>query len=283
MKSKKPRIIAIIGGTGKMGQMFAREFKKQKYNVIISGRSTKITPKDAALKADVVIVTVPIRNTEETIREILPYVRGTALLTDFTSVKVKPCQWMKGANCEVIGGHPVFGPLKNINGQNFVLCPVRGSSYVEWYKGVLKKMGLNVLLMATEEHDKAMAVVQCLNHISNIAFGTALKALNFNLDNKLVSPNFELRLYPVGRMLAQDEKMYGDIETENHYSKEAAKAYLDIVSAVKVMIDNNDKSSIENLIVEARNYFGGLSGEAMELTSKILEGMNKYKNKKGKK
>ncbi len=280
----KPKTISIIGGTGKMGQMFAKNFKKQGYKVIISGRTTKINHKEAALKGDVVIITVPIRNTLEVIKEISPYVKGTALLTDFTSVKVNPCNWMNQfSSCEVIGGHPVFGPLKNIKGQNFVLCPTRGNNYLDWYKKALKKMGLNVLIMKPEEHDKSMAVVQCLNHLSNISFATALKALNFNLSNELVSPNFELRLYSVGRMLSQDEQMYSDIETENPFSKEAAQAYFDIVSVMKTFIETNNKSSIENLILEARNYFGSLSEESKELTSKILENLHKYKNNKKRK
>jgi prephenate dehydrogenase len=279
----KPEVIAIIGGTGKMGKMFKKLFEKQRYKVIVAGRETKISPKEAVSQADVIIISVPIRNTEETIKEISPYIKGTSLLTDFISVKVNPCKWMLNANCEVIGGHPVFGPLKNVNGQNFVLCPARGSRYLEWYKKTLKKMGLNVLIMSPDEHDKSMAIIQCLNHLSNIAFATSLKALNFNLSNNLVSPNFELRLYPVGRMLSQSEEMYADIETENPYSKEAAKAYFDVVSIMKTMIENKDKSSIENLIREARGYFGDLSKESLELTTKILEGMHKYKNKTWKK
>lgn len=278
-----PEVIAIVGGTGKMGKMFSKSFKKLGYEVLISARGTKLSIKEAVSSADVIIISVPIRSTEKTIQEVAKYIKPSALLTDFTSVKVNPCKWMSKANCEVIGGHPVFGPLKNINGQNFVLCPIKGNSYIDWYKETLNDLGLNVLIMTPEEHDKQMSVIQCLNHLSNIAFAKTLKELNFNLASNLVSPNFELRLYPVGRMLAQSEEMYADIETENPYSKEAASAYLNTLEKLKKMIENNDKKGIEDTIKEGRSYFGNLSQESLELTSKILEGMHKYKNKKEKK
>lgn len=279
----KPEIIAIIGGTGKMGQMFAKSFKKLGYEVLISARGTKLSVKEVASSADVVIISVPIRATEKTIEEVAKYIKPSSLLTDFTSVKVNPCKWMSKAGCEVIGGHPVFGPLKNLKGQNFVLCPVKGNSYLDWFKSTLEEIGLNPIIMTPEEHDKQMSVIQCLNHLSNIAFAKSLKELNFDLASNLVSPNFELRLYPVGRMLAQSEEMYADIETENPYSKDAASVYLKTITELKEMIENNDKKGIEDVIKEGRAYFGDLSQDSLALTSNILEGMHKYKNKKEKK
>ena len=82
-----PKIIAIIGGKGKMGRRFSSIFEKEGYEVIVSDLETDITNKDAASKADVVIVSVPIRKTIDVIKEIGPSVREGALITDFTSVK----------------------------------------------------------------------------------------------------------------------------------------------------------------------------------------------------
>ena len=241
----KPLTISIIGGTGKMGQLFKKAFSKQGHKVIISGRKTKINHKEAAIKGDIVIVSVPIRETKQVLDEIIPYIRASALLTDFTSVKVSPCTWMHSSNSNIVGGHPVFGPLKSPNdmkGQNFVLCPIKGN--FNEYKSLLESLGLNVLVMKPEEHDKQMAIIQCLNQLSNIAFGDSLKQLKFNLDNPLTSPNFQLRLYPVGRVLSQSEEMWADIETENPFSKEVAKVFQESTNKMKKMIENNDKQAI---------------------------------------
>lgn len=274
----KPLTISIIGGTGKMGQLFKKAFSKQGHKVIISGRKTKINNKEAAKNGDIVIVSVPIRETKAILDEIIPYLRPSALLTDFTSVKVSPCNWMKNANSNVIGGHPVFGPLKSpkdMKGQNFVLCPIKGN--FNEYKSLLENLGLNVIMMKPEEHDKEMAVIQCLNQLSNIAFGDSLKKLNFNLNNPLTSPNFQLRLYPIGRVLSQSEEMWADIETENPFSKDVAKVFQESINKMKNLIDNNDKQGMENLIKDTRVYFSPLEKDSKDLTEKMLKAIRKNK------
>jgi len=92
---EKPKTIAIIGGTGKIGGMFAKAFKEKGYEVIIASRETEISMEDAAARGDVVIVSIPIRNTKEVIEKISGNLKKDALLTDFTSVKVMPCKVME--------------------------------------------------------------------------------------------------------------------------------------------------------------------------------------------
>ncbi|MGB8821065.1 MAG: prephenate dehydrogenase/arogenate dehydrogenase family protein, partial [Methanoregula sp.] len=52
----------IIGGTGKMGKLFAPVFERAGYEMIVSGRSTAVTNADIAETCDLVIVSVPIRD-----------------------------------------------------------------------------------------------------------------------------------------------------------------------------------------------------------------------------
>jgi len=122
---EKPKTIAIIGGTGKIGGMFAKAFKEKGYEVIIASRETEISMEDAAARGDVVIVSIPIRNTKEVIEKISGNLKKDALLTDFTSVKVMPCKVMeKSFKGEVIGGHPVFGPFTGFKGLVLMLFVV---------------------------------------------------------------------------------------------------------------------------------------------------------------
>lgn len=55
LKKKEKPIIAIIGGTGKMGSLFAKALAQKGYEVLISGRNTTLTPIEAAKKADILI------------------------------------------------------------------------------------------------------------------------------------------------------------------------------------------------------------------------------------
>ncbi len=55
------KLIGIIGGKGQMGKYFADFFKKNGYKVIISDCKTKLSNIELAAKADVVVISVPIR------------------------------------------------------------------------------------------------------------------------------------------------------------------------------------------------------------------------------
>jgi prephenate dehydrogenase len=175
---------------------------------------------------------------------------------------------------EVTGGHPVFGPVDSFEGKRFVLCKAREGNYYGWYKGFLEELGCKVFEMGADEHDRIMAIVQCMNHFSNFSTGYAMEKTGLNLKeiDKLASPNYNLRLYPIGRVLMQDASLYSDILTENPYSKEFNRKFVEASNELLEAIENNDKEKIESIIAKTKNYFGELSEKSLEITNKILSG-----------
>lgn len=101
----------------------------------------------AVPESDIVIVSVPINVTEETIAEFAPKMKAGSLLMDFTSIKVKPVEAMKKfapSDVEILGTHPMFGPtIPTIRGQTVILVPVKGRSE-KWFpvmRELLRKGG----------------------------------------------------------------------------------------------------------------------------------------------
>ncbi len=135
--------IAVIGGSGEFGRLFAAQFKEEGHEVTITGRDVrkgKNVAKEldvafsndnvtAAKESDVVMISVYIENTLDVIEEVAPHVRSGCLLMDVTSVKEEPCEAMKkfaGKDVEIMGTHPMFGPrVTSIEGLTFILTPVR--------------------------------------------------------------------------------------------------------------------------------------------------------------
>jgi prephenate dehydrogenase len=276
----KPKIISIIGGKGQMGFLFAEAFLNSDCHVLISDLDTDLTNKEVASKGDIVIISVPIRETEKVIQEVAPYLKESAMLTDFTSIKVNPLKIMeKSFNGEIIGGHPLFGPTGGFDNQNFILCPYRQGIYYEWYKNFLKSLGLNIIELTPEEHDKNMAVIQCLIHFSNLALANTLKELNYDLDfaKKLSSPVYLLRIYTMGRILAQDERLYSDIQIDNPYSEEMAKIYQKNVSDLLKDISEKSKIHFEKKFSDSREYFGETCIESLHMTDKLIKELKKNK------
>jgi len=148
--SEKTKVL-ILGGTGEMGQWFTRFFKERGYEVTVWGKGGKVevarklnVPFASDLEAaipenDIVIVSVPINATEETIEEVAPKMKAGSLLMDFTSTKVKPVEAMQRfapAGIEILGTHPMFGPtIPTIRGQTVILVPVKGRSE-KWFPGI---------------------------------------------------------------------------------------------------------------------------------------------------
>lgn len=268
------KTISIIGGTGQLGSVFAEAFRNSGYNVIIASRSTEIKIEEAASKGDLVIVCVPIRVTQEIIEKISPYVRKDALLSDFTSVKVMPSNVMKKFfNGNIIACHPLFGPGVSLNNQKIVFCPIKGKEFVNEYKDLLTNIGLEVIEMTPKEHDKEMAIIQSMNHFSNIVFADSLKKENFNLKSKLATPAFKLKRALIGRMLSQDSSLYPDILVYNPYSKKFIKNYIKSANELKKLVSRKEKENIEKKVVELQSYFGSIAEESRDLTNKIINSL----------
>lgn len=131
--------VAIIGGSGKMGRWFASFLLKDGKEVIITGRNKRklleakqqlgvevASNVEAVKSADAVLISVPIDNFEEVVKQVSPYTRPEQVIIDITSIKVFPVETMHKhiKTGLVLGTHPVFGPgARSIANQNFVLTP----------------------------------------------------------------------------------------------------------------------------------------------------------------
>ncbi|MFH1055864.1 MAG: prephenate dehydrogenase/arogenate dehydrogenase family protein [Candidatus Altiarchaeota archaeon] len=286
--------VALIGGEGSMGRLFARLFKDEGYAVTISGpderrgrrvaRELKVRyAKDnvAAVKdADVVVITVPIAVTAEVIREIAPHVKAGALLMDLTSVKELPCELMAKharAGVEVLGTHPVFSPrVGSISGQTIVLTPVRKGKWSGRLKAMFRRNGVSVVESTPKEHDEVMAVVQGMTHLAYISVGKTIKDLNFDVEKsrKFSSPIYQLMLDMVGRIIGQDPELYAGIQLHNRSVTKVHKAYGNAVRKLSDAIEEGRGSDFVSMMSEAAIHFGDIKG-AMERSDKAIGRMRK--------
>jgi len=275
MKNKPKVTIGIIGGTGQMGQWFKRFFQKNGCKVVIAGRKTKLKPEECAATCDVVVITVPIDATIDTIKKIGPHVRKDALFMDLTSLKQGPVKAMlKYSKSEVIGTHPVFGPsVKSIRDQTMVLCPARGKKWLPWLKKMLEKNRAKVKISTTLKHDKMMSVIQGVMHFGSISICHALKELGVDImeSQEFSSPIYKLRMDMVGRILNQDPKLYADIEISNPETKRAINAYLKNAKQLFKIIKKKDTNKFIKYFEEASRYLGSFKKEAEEYSNYLIE------------
>lgn len=271
--------VGIIGGTGKMGQFFKKFFEQNNCKVIISSRKTNLKPEDCAKQSDVVLVSVPIESTVETIKKISHHVNKGSLLMDTTSIKTEPVEAMlRYSKCEVIGMHPLFGPnISSLKHQTVVLCPARTKKWIKWTKNIFEKNYANVKISTPQKHDEMMSVIQCLNHFSTLSVAYAMKSLGTKIGESLEysSPVYKLRMAMVGRILNQNPELYAGIEMRNRKSAKAIKAYADSVKSLQKIIKEKDTKKFFEYFNDCAEFFGNFKKEAEEMSDYLIEQMVK--------
>ena len=271
----EPKTVAIIGGEGGMGSCMAQLFSDLGHAVMVADVDTELRPVDAASVADVVVISVPIRVTDEVIRTVGPRVRKDALLMDVTSLKEAPLAAMlESTEASVVGTHPMFGPgVHTLQGQRVVVCKGRGDAWHRWLVQMLGARGLVLTDATAEEHDRMMAIVQVLNHFQSQVLGVALSRLGIPIERSLAftSPAYLLEAYVTARHFAQSADLYGAIEMLNPGTHRVTTIFRDAAHELAELLETKDQARFGKLFSEVRSFFGGFTEEAQEQSSFLID------------
>lgn len=253
-------IVGIIGGTRGMGHWFAGLLSKEGCAVHVSGRKTTLTAKEIAKTCDVVVIAVPISATAEVIKLVGPLLTKDKLFMDLTSLKKEPVALMLGSSpAEVIGCHPLFGPtLKEISGQNVILCPARGTRWLSWLKRIFKKNKLVVLESTPEKHDQMMTIIQALNHLNTLSLGMALAATGIPLTeiNQFSTPIFQAKLDIIKKVFTESPELYADIITRNPDTVKMLNIYEKAIADIGKIIKSGDETKFKEVLnITAKKLF----------------------------
>lgn len=175
-REKKMRI--SIFGFGEFGQLITKYLVKYadiyvydrnqaKTELIKSLGGNPVNLEDAA-SCEVIIVATTLDALESTLLDISPLVKPGTLVADVTSVKIKPAEMMMRIlpkNVQILATHPLFGNVSatgpTLEGHKIVVDPLRVENMDEIEK-FLHKLGLDVIHLSCDEHDKEMAWVHAL-------------------------------------------------------------------------------------------------------------------------
>ncbi len=287
--------IAIIGGSGKMGRWFANFLLKDGKEVIITGRNQKklleakqqlgvevASNMEAVKSADAVLLSVPIDNFEEVVKQISAYTHSGQAIIDITSIKVFPVATMHKhiKTGVVLGIHPMFGPgAKSIANQNFVLTPTNDeeTALAQKINKYLATRGARATMMAPNEHDEMMAVILGLSHF--IAIASADTLVNFDKLKQMGAiggSTFKVLLTLAGSVVSEDPEFYASLQmslpnmTEiEHLFQRSSKAWADLVKAKDRQGFVKRMNILKNRLEKAHPGFR----KAYENMYKLVEGL----------
>jgi prephenate dehydrogenase len=245
--------IGIIGGTGGIGRWFADCFRKAGYRVHVKGRREGFSLSELAARCRIVIVSVPIAATPEVIRQVGPLLPEDSLLMDFTSLKEEPLREMLAATrAEVIGCHPLFGPdCPSLKGQNIILCPGRGKTWLAWLEAFFAKGGARITLTSPKEHDRMMSLVQGLTHLETLLMGLTLG--DFGAEPAAIeafsTPVFRTKRAIVEKVFASPD-LYAGLLAGNRSMPAIVQTYETHLARLKTLLLNHDAEGLAALLKE---------------------------------
>ncbi len=252
--------IAIVGGSGRMGQWFARFFREDSHEVLIIGRSegklheiqrridvTVSTDIAEVQHADLIVVSVPPDAFEPVVRQLAQHTRPEQVIVDVTSVKAEPVAVMHRhiKAGKILGTHPVFGPgARYMKNHNFVLTPTNEgeTALAHHVREYLEGKGARVALMTPEEHDEVMTVVLGLAHfIAIVSADTLLDNSRFQQTKDIGGTTYKLLRTLVESVVSEDPELYASLQMSFPGIQEAESRFLANVETWAALVRNRDR------------------------------------------
>lgn len=223
-----PSKVVIVGHTGRMGAMLLETAKAAGLNA--SGVDLPLADKDLALAcagADLALICVPALHLPEVARKLTLHLDPGAILADITSVKERPLRQMEEIwPGQVVGTHPLFGPCHELDADLPVaITPGKRTSRetLEKIGAFFNALGFRVFETTADKHDQAMARIQNMNFITNLAYFAALAGQKELLP--YLTPSFERRKNAAAKMLTEDGEMFAGLFEANPHSHEAVREF----------------------------------------------------------
>src|SRR3989338_8352976 len=320
------KTITIVG-VGLIGGSFARVCKNKKLadRIIGFGRDEKnlkravelnvidsysLNLRDAVSNSDFIILATPVFSIIKIAREMMPYLKKGAIVTDAGSVKgeiVREIDEILSKEIFFVGAHPIAGTEKSgveasfvelFEGHRCVITPTDKTNSValEKAKEIWSETGSEVIMMDADKHDRYLAAVSHLPHAVAYALVNAVGGLDEKEKGVLSFSAGGFRDFT--RIAASHPAMWRDIFSMNKKNVvEMINLFQSTLEDIKEAISNNDgkkmekefekakeiKSKISNLQSSIFNLqsliiaIDGPAGSGKSTVAKILAKRFKYK------
>ncbi len=215
----------------------------------------KATYDDLSL-ADVVIVSIPVNALVEELPKILNIVNSDAVVFDAGSTKFNICMAVENhpkrknfLACHPISGTEFSGPSAAIEGlfkgKTNIICEVEKTAFriQERALTIFQQLGMRIRYMNPEAHDKHIAYVSHLSHISSFMLGKTVidKERNESDIFDMAGSGFESTV----RLAKSSPAMWTPIFEQNKDNViETLEEYIHNLEAFKEMLKNDDYDSI---------------------------------------
>ena len=220
---------------------------------------------EAVSDSDLVMLGVPLGAMQAVLKEMQPYLKTSAIITDVGSAKVSVIEAVKAAFGVIppnfVAGHPIAGKEKSgvtaatadlFVEHRVILTPTKETNpqSLETVKHLWEALDACVMTMEPEYHDEVLAATSHLPHL--LAF-SLVDMLNEHHELGNVFQYTAGGFRDFTRIASSDAVMWRDISVSN--SKAIAKwlkNYQQALSELIVKVENQDSDALYDLFEDAR-------------------------------
>ena len=269
--------ITIIG-LGLIGGSIAKDLKAQ-LNVRVRGVDVlsdhgdqalqlglvhEVSSLDAGLRgADMVILAMPVDQIEKILPYILDHTESGATIIDTGSTKSAICSSIAGHRDRhrYVAAHPLAGTeysgpsaaLRGLfMGKKNIICEPEKSSLqaLETALSLFESLGMNTVFMPAEEHDKHLAYVSHLSHVSSFMLG--LTVLDIEKDEKQIFQLAGTGFASTVRLAKSNPKTWSAIFGKNQkYVLEALNSYIAHLENFRNHLASGNLAAAEKLMANS--------------------------------
>jgi prephenate dehydrogenase len=261
----------FVIGVGLIGGSFALDVKSVINDVRIFGidisedhlneaKAIGIIDEKAAMddlpKADLVMLAIPVDKTLQLLPSVLDKIKDDAIVVDAGSTKFDICKLVENhpKRRNFLAAHPIAGtefsgPKAAFQGlykdKTNIICEVEKTAFKlqEQALQLFQKMGMRIRYMNPEAHDKHIAYVSHLSHISSFMLGKTVidKEQNERDIFDMAGSGFESTV----RLAKSSPAMWTPIFKQNKNNVlETLEEYIQNLNQFKTFIENDDFESV---------------------------------------
>ncbi len=270
-----------IVGLGLMGGSLALALKENKLSTKIIGVDTNSLNSEEALQlnlvdeikelneaislADIIIVATPVVAAMKIISKILDTISDHQVVVDLGSTKKELCacfnKHTKRKN--YVAAHPIagtensgpkFADINLYKNKKVVVCEKNLSSDNALALAIemFNKIGMSTVFMTPEDHDKHLAYISHLSHISSFALG--LTVLDLEKDDKNIFNLAGSGFSSTARLAKSSPEMWNAIIVQNKENVlPALDGYIEHLNDFRQDIINNNEENLTRKMLEANN------------------------------
>lgn len=261
--------VHVIGGHGRMGQWLTRFFESQGHHMSVTDptegpfSALECPVSDIVNEVDVIALATDLASTKKVLTEVLSLSKGerSPLIFDIASLKSDLSETLRRAVADghrVTSLHPMFAPgAVLLHGRAVLVCDAGHREATDEAKSLFAETALGLYEVPLEEHDRLMAVVLGLSHLTNLVFGRAVvkAGIPFETLGRIASTTFSKQIKTAAEVAEENPALYHEIQFFNEHTQQMLE---------------NIKASLEDFSRAARSENGQGFSELMATTSDYL-------------